>query len=96
MKKALPIIVILLFLAACGGGAAELPVEEAQGPAATPLTEKTDASPGETSTAATPKPAAEAAFPATNVASASVIRDRDWVKGAADPVITIVEYGDFQ
>lgn len=24
------------------------------------------------------------------------VRDRDWVKGATDPKVTIIEYGDFQ
>ncbi len=34
--------------------------------------------------------------PAETAAEAGVIRDRDWTKGAADPLITIIEYGDFQ
>jgi hypothetical protein len=27
---------------------------------------------------------------------AGVVRDRDWSKGAEDPLVTIIEYGDFQ
>ena len=33
---------------------------------------------------------------ASNAADAGVIRDRDWTKGADDPLVTIIEYGDFQ
>lgn len=29
-------------------------------------------------------------------AEAGVVRERDWTKGADDPLVTIVEYGDFQ
>ena len=39
---------------------------------------------------------AEPITPAETAAEAGVIRDRDWTKGAADPLITIIEYGDFQ
>lgn len=45
------------------------------------------------------RPAAVSADPITpaeTAAEAGVIRDRDWTKGAADPLITIIEYGDFQ
>jgi hypothetical protein len=31
-----------------------------------------------------------------NPVTAGVIRDRDWTKGAEDPLVTIIEYGDFQ
>ncbi|MCB8989103.1 MAG: hypothetical protein H6665_00660, partial [Ardenticatenaceae bacterium] len=34
--------------------------------------------------------------PATNSIEAGIVRDRDWKQGAADPLITIIEYGDFQ
>jgi len=38
-----------------------------------------------------------AAFsPATTVAEAAVVREQDQVLGAADPLVTIIEYGDFQ
>jgi hypothetical protein len=35
-------------------------------------------------------------FPATTVAEASIVRDRDWSQGTADPLVSIIEYGDFQ
>jgi hypothetical protein len=34
--------------------------------------------------------------PAANVAEAAVLRDDDHTHGAVDPVVTIIEYGDFQ
>ena len=38
-----------------------------------------------------------AAFsPAATVAEAAVVREHDQVRGAASPLVTIIEYGDFQ
>lgn len=34
--------------------------------------------------------------PEVSLADASLIRTEDWAKGAAEPLITIIEYGDFQ
>ena len=34
--------------------------------------------------------------PASTVEEAAVIREQDWRKGAAEPVVVIIEYGDFQ
>lgn len=34
--------------------------------------------------------------PATNVTEAAVVREQDWVRGASDPLVTVIEYGDFQ
>ena len=34
--------------------------------------------------------------PAGTVAEAAVIREQDWRKGAVDPAVVIIEYGDFQ
>jgi hypothetical protein len=34
--------------------------------------------------------------PAGTVAEAAVAREQDWRKGAADPDVLIIEYGDFQ
>jgi hypothetical protein len=34
--------------------------------------------------------------PAGTVAEAAVVREQDWRKGAADPDVLIIEYGDFQ
>lgn len=40
-----------------------------------------------------PIPAIE---PSTFPVEAAEIRSRDWVKGAAEPVVSIIEFGDFQ
>lgn len=37
-----------------------------------------------------------AGFPAKDAAEASIVRERDWKKGAEEPAVTIIEYGDFQ
>lgn len=34
--------------------------------------------------------------PASSVEQAAIIRDQDWGKGATEPVVQIIEYGDFQ
>lgn len=34
--------------------------------------------------------------PASNITEASLIRVQDWQKGATDPLVVIIEYGDFQ
>lgn len=41
--------------------------------------------------------AVDAGFPmASSIEEAAERRETDWVKGAEDPLITIIEYGDFQ
>lgn len=84
MRKIFLLLVGLLFLAACG-------------PAGTPASPATS----EPSTAVPPQAPpisqpVEAGFPATTPEEAGIVRQRDWVKGADDPVVTIIEYGDFQ
>ena len=34
--------------------------------------------------------------PAEVLADASMVRTEDWAKGSSEPLITIIEYGDFQ
>jgi hypothetical protein len=34
--------------------------------------------------------------PANTVEEAAVIREQDWQKGAVNPAVVIIEYGDFQ
>ncbi len=98
MKKLLFFVFLIMLLAACGGGTAELPTTEPQAPAANPTTDEaadsaeTEAEP----VAEEPQPETDASFPAANVADAAVIRQQDWVKGAEEPIVTIIEYGDYQ
>ena len=81
MKRFVWLFVSVLFLAACG--------------AAAPASE-----PAETAVSPTTAPAAEQAAPAdpltVSLEQASMVRESDWVKGAMVPVVTIIEYGDFQ
>ncbi|HID52453.1 MAG TPA: hypothetical protein EYP41_10485 [Anaerolineae bacterium] len=98
MKKMLFFVFLIMLLAACGGGTAELPTSEPQAPAANPTAdEATDTAETEAEPVAVePQPETDASFPAANVAGAAVVREQDWVKGAEEPIITIIEYGDFQ
>ncbi len=90
MRK-LFLLPLLLFLVACGAQETAETVNEPTDERAEPTTmsEAADES----------QPAAVSADPVTigkTAAEAGVIRDRDWTKGAEDPLITIIEYGDFQ
>ena len=83
---------ILLFfgvwlLAACGAAAPSAT------PGATAVGETAVSPTSDTTTAADTAPAD--AFGGT-LEEASIVRERDWVKGATVPVVTIIEYGDFQ
>lgn len=109
MRKGLVLWFIAL-LAACGpsGNAAEL--EAAIRTTATAVVPAAPAVPTGTTTA--PEPTAEdetasdssqnnnTAVPdypiATSLAEATQVRDIDWTHGAATPLFTIIEYGDFQ
>lgn len=66
-------------------------------PTAEPETNDEPESTTETEEPGTPSnELAATTFPATTVEEAAVIRDNDWAKGATDPAVTIIEYGDFQ
>jgi hypothetical protein len=91
MRKLLLIPLLFLLLVACGASEEAEPAGEApednSGPA--------DVAESEVENEA-PSVSADSISPAETVAEAGVIRDRDWTKGAEDPLITIIEYGDFQ
>ncbi|MFQ5400885.1 MAG: hypothetical protein ACE5E7_14965 [Anaerolineae bacterium] len=108
MIKKLTLILMLLVLAvACGpAGTPEATNEAAAVSEATSAEPTAPAStetavPTETATAV-PQPTAEQAVapaeaaPEVAVGEAAVIREQDWVIGAAEPAVTIIEYGDFQ
>ena len=52
--------------------------------------------PGTNATGGAPEAPAFTFVPATNVAEAAIVREQDWTLGAAEPKITIIEYGDYQ
>lgn len=83
-------LMLLLVLAACGGaGVEQLPASGA--------TNDIEA-PAETAEEAGDSAVAPADDDASDVADSdpTQVRDRDWAKGAEDPLITVIEYGDFQ
>ncbi len=102
MKKVL-LLFLLLSLAACGSETVtETAVNEPETAAATAVKEAVDhPSPdlvpatGE-SASPTAAPASDEITPATTPAEADIVRSRDYVIGASDPAVTIIEYGDFQ
>jgi len=90
MRKLL-LLPLLLLLVACGAPEVaetiDEPAEENAEPAAV------------SEAAAEDQPAAQSgdsSIPAKTAAEAGAIRDRDWTMGAEDPLVTIIEYGDFQ
>jgi hypothetical protein len=78
----------LLVLAACGGAEPETAVSP-------PADSDDTLSKPVESTGATAVTIQEFT-PATNVTEAAEIREVDRTHGAEDPVVTIIEYGDFQ
>jgi hypothetical protein len=90
MRKLL-LLPLLLLLVACGGPTepeiVDQPAEEDA--KSTTVSEAAPESQAE-------MVSADPITPAKTAAEAGAIRDRDWTKGAEDPLITIIEYGDFQ
>ncbi|NJN53403.1 MAG: hypothetical protein HC804_00810 [Anaerolineae bacterium] len=85
---------IILLLAACGQSVGTAVTS-------TPVTAVASSEPaasGETDSPATAEPAAEIVqVPvAGSVAEAAQVRASDWTKGTTDPLVSIIEYGDFQ
>lgn len=95
MKRLLLMIVALFILTACASETLSPAVSTTTAPpepeTAVPTKSTADDS-GETAVDA----AAPSGFPAKDAAEASIVRERDWKKGAEDPAVTIIEYGDFQ
>ena len=108
MKKAIWLI-LLAFLLACGPSVAETQpttvaaVEEtAVAPTEViveteePETEEPLDANNETAQSAPPAANLGDFSPASTVEEAAVVRQQDWRKGATDPIVVIIEYGDFQ
>jgi hypothetical protein len=101
MKKVLWLL-LLVTVVACGPTTTELvpPDTSAIVDTAVPATNET------IETAETDAPADAATspaaanlddfVPASNITEASIIREQDWRKGATEPLVEIIEYGDFQ
>ncbi len=83
-------LTLLLVLAACGGTSGEqLPASGATNEVEVPAEAVDNAGDG----AVDPVTDDVASVPDSDPRQ---VRDRDWTKGTADPLITIIEYGDFQ
>ncbi len=104
MKRLWFLVAALFLLAACGGSAEETTSVSAEVAATQPAAteapqEDVDEDSAETADAAMPPADVDltaAIQPEADPAVAGVIRDRDWTKGTDDPLVTIIEYGDFQ
>ena len=88
--------VAMLWLAGCGAPPAPAPTAEAPlAPAAT-----AEANPTRPTAAALPalnqSNTAPLTNPAGSIEQAAELRQGDWTKGAANPVLSVVEYADFQ
>ncbi len=95
MRK-LILLPLLLVLAACGSAAAPAAttVPQEMAPEESAGTDSADATASESEN---PAPAANAPVViGATPAEAGVVRVQDHVKGAEEPVVTIIEYGDFQ
>lgn len=95
MKKfGLLLVLLALFMAACGSGATELPFSGDAQSVGDAVPEATAELAGETS--AEPDTTTDTAPPATP-GDPTQVRERDWKLGnTVDPAVTVVEYGDFQ
>jgi PBP1b-binding outer membrane lipoprotein LpoB len=97
MKRLLILWITAVFLAACAAAEPETPVTAV--PQAATAVQETAAPVEEDDASAVttlPEPVNIAGFPAANVDEANIVRERDWKIGAEDPLVTIIEYGDFQ
>jgi hypothetical protein len=94
MRKLL-LLPIILLLVACGASGAEDTATDSADAAGAESTSPTSMS----ETVVERAPVEVSGDPITVANSpqeAGVVRDRDWSKGAEDPLVTIIEYGDFQ
>ena len=98
MKKAIWLLLLTLLLA-CGPSTtntqpADTDTEEETAVSNLETNDETGQSEGGTSAVAATN--LEDFSPAGTVPEAAVIREQDWRKGAVDPAVVIIEYGDFQ
>lgn len=101
MKKALWLLLLLALLLACGPSTtdsqpADANVEDETAVTNTEETADTNDEAPASESAAVAATNLDNFTPAADVAEAAVVREQDWRKGAADPAVVIIEYGDFQ
>jgi hypothetical protein len=91
MRKYL-ILPLLLLLAACGSAAAPEATVAPQSPPANEPAVETEAPVADESNQSSKSDVVTGETPQ----DAGIVREQDHTKGAADPLVTIIEYGDFQ
>jgi hypothetical protein len=99
MKRIVLLLFIGLMLVACGSStSSDTLVAVPDAPAQPDPTQPAAEAENKASTDSETDPAVGEipGFPAATVEEASIVRDRDWVKGTDDPLVAIIEYGDFQ
>lgn len=104
MKRTLWLLPLLLLLLACGPTTSTLPspVATAGGDTAvSPPTNSEETGQESATESATDSEAPLATgladfVPVNTVEQAALVRQQDWRKGAAEPAVVIIEYGDFQ
>lgn len=104
MRKAFWLLFVALLLVACSAAETidQANTADENAVAAPTAAVEEETQPADTETAGEGVEAApdeaEAAGAETAITpeEAGVIRERDWSKGAEDPAVTIIEYGDFQ
>lgn len=101
MKKVLWLLLLATFVA-CGPTTTELVPPDTTVNVDTAVSPTDELAETEETEAAADQPSAPVATnqddfsPASNITEAAVVRVQDWHKGATDPLVVIIEYGDFQ
>ncbi len=103
MKKLIWLLPLALLIVACGSPTTELVPTETNANNEDTAVSNTDETTETTETAQNTGDSAEMAatnlsdfVPATDVDEAALLREQDWRHGATDPLVVIIEYGDFQ
>lgn len=103
MRKILLLILLIMLLAACGSAEDPGPLtntvpEEDQVPAEeTAPEDSAEISEEVTQETLERDPRVDETISiSSDPMEAGVVRSRDWTKGTEDPLVTIIEYGDFQ
>jgi len=96
MKKMFLLLLLASLLAACGQSVGEPTNAPATAVPATQPPAEEEEEQADNPPAAAPPAEAGSYIIASSVAEAAQVRATDWAKGATDPLVSIIEYGDFQ
>lgn len=96
MRRLLLLLLLILLLVACGSAAETGETTNTDNDNAAPAETSGTETEEETNDEATAQTGPGAVTTGSNLEEASIIREQDHVKGAEEPTVTIIEYGDFQ